>query len=256
MQIQLLRNALLKLTYAGRTLLIDPDLGAKHSRPSFTGRSQNPMVDLPEPIESILAGVDQVIVSHLHADHFDAVAKERIPKELPVLCQPGDEETIRAAGFTNVTPLEHFLRLGPIVITRQPAQHGTGAVVEKMGKVMGLTFEAPGEPTLYWCGDSVLYPPLRDAVAATAPEVIVSHSCGAKWDDTLIVMDAEQTLELCETHPAAVVIATHMEALDHATVSRAALRQAAQAHGIGEDRLRIPADGETIEIRCPAPAGA
>jgi L-ascorbate metabolism protein UlaG (beta-lactamase superfamily) len=256
MQLQLLRNALLKLTYAGRTLLIDPDFGPKHSRPSFTGRSQNPMVDLPEPIESILAGVDQVIVSHLHADHFDAVAKERIPKELPLLCQPGDEETIRTAGFSNVTPLEHFLRLGPIVITRRPAQHGTGAVVEKMGQVMGMTFEAPGEPTLYWCGDSVLYPPLRDAVAATTPEVIVTHSCGAKWDDTLIVMDAEQTLELCEAHPGAVVIATHMEALDHATVSRAALRQAGQARGIGEDRLRIPADGETIEIRCPAPAGA
>lgn len=256
MQLQLLRNALLKLTYAGRTLLIDPDLGSKHSRPSFTGRSQNPMVALPEPIESILAGVEQVIVSHLHADHFDAVAKERIPKELPLLCQPGDEAAIRQAGFVNVTPLEHFLRLGPIVITRQPAQHGTGAVVEKMGPVMGLVFEAPGEATLYWCGDSVLYPPLRDAVATTAPDVIVTHSCGAQWDDTLIVMDAEQTLELCEAHPDAVVIATHMEALDHATVDRATLRRAAEARGIGAKRLRIPADGETIAISCPAPAGS
>lgn len=254
MQLQLLRNALLKLSYAGRTLLIDPDLGPRHSRPSFTGRSPNPMVELPEPIESILAGVDLLIVSHLHADHFDEVAKDRIPKELPLLCQPGDEEAIGKAGFANVTPLDHFLRLGSIVIKRQPAQHGTGAVVEKMGHVMGLSLEAPGEPTLYWCGDSVLYPPLRDAAATTAPDVIITHSCGARWDDTLIVMDAQQTLELCGAHPQATVIATHMEALDHATVSREELRRVADAAGIGRDRLLIPADGETIEIRARATA--
>lgn len=251
MQLQLLRNALLKLAYGGRTFLIDPDLGPKHSRRSFTGRSQNPMVELPEPIETILAGIDQIIVSHLHADHFDETAKARLPKDLPLACQPGDEETIAAAGFESVTPLQNFLRLGSIVLNRHPAQHGTGAVVEKMGQVMGFSLEAPGEPVLYWCGDSVLYPPLLDAVAATKPDVIVTHSCGALWDDTLIVMDAEQTLDLCEAAPGATVIATHMEALDHATISRAALRAAAEARGIGPDRLLIPADGETIELKLP-----
>lgn len=252
MQLQLLRNALLKLTYDGRTYLIDPDLGPKHGRRSIAGRSQNPMVDLPEPIEAILAGVDQVIVSHLHADHFDEVGKARVPKQLPLICQPGDEETIAAAGFQSVTPLQNFLRLGSTVLTRHPAQHGTGAVVETMGRVMGFSLEAPSEPTFYWCGDSVFYPPLLDAVSATQPDVIVSHSCGALWDGTLIVMDAEQTLDLCEATPGATVIATHMEALDHATVSRTALREAAEARGIGPDRLLIPADGEAIEIKLPA----
>lgn len=252
MQLKLLRNALLKLAYGGRAFLIDPDLGAKHSRRSFTGRSQNPMVELPEPIETILDGVDQVIVSHLHADHFDEVAKARLPKDLPLICQPGDEEAIAAAGFQAVTALENFLRVGSTVIKRHPAQHGTGAVVELMGRVMGFSLEAPGEPTLYWCGDSVLYPPLLEAVSATKPDVIVTHSCGAMWDGTLIVMDAEQTLDLCEAAPGATVIATHMEALDHATISRAALREAAERRGIGPDRLLIPADGETIELRLPA----
>ena len=43
-------------------------------------------------------------------------------------------------------------------LAAQPAQHGTGAVVDKMGPVMGFSLEAPGEPAFYWCGDSVLYP--------------------------------------------------------------------------------------------------
>ena len=99
MQLQLLRNATLKLRYADRTILVDPDFGHLHSRRSFTGRSANPMVALPLPIEDILAGVDLVIVSHLHADHFDEVAKASLPKDLPVICRPGDEEAIAEAGF-------------------------------------------------------------------------------------------------------------------------------------------------------------
>jgi L-ascorbate metabolism protein UlaG (beta-lactamase superfamily) len=254
MQLQLLRNATLKLRYGDKTILVDPDFGHLHSRRSFTGRSANPMVALPLPIEDILAGVDLVIVSHLHADHFDEVAKASLPKDLPVICRPGDEEAIAAGGFRNVTPLDCYLRLGSIILKYHPAQHGTGAVLEKMGPVMGFSLEAPGEPAFYWCGDSVLYPPLREAISATDPDVIVTHSCGALWDGTLIVMDAPQTLELCEAAPRATVIATHMEALDHATVGREALRQAADAQGIAADRLLIPRDGETISLAMPVHA--
>ena len=254
MKLKLIRNATLRLDYAGRTILIDPDLGAPASRRSFTGRAQNPMVPLPEPIEAILAGVDVVIVSHLHADHFDETAKQVLPKGLPVICQPGQEQVLAEAGFRDVTPLDCFLRLGPIVLKRHPAQHGTGTVATTMGPVMGLGFEAPGEPTLYWCGDSVLYPPLREAIAVTQPDVIVSHSGGALWDGTPIIMDAAQTIALAQAFPEATVIATHMEALDHCTVSRKALRDAAEASGIGAARLRIPADGEALEIRAAVPA--
>ncbi len=42
-----------------------------------------------------------------------------------------------------------------------------------------------------------------------------------------------------------------MEALDHATVSRADLRAYARANGISSDQLLIPADGETIELAQP-----
>ena len=114
--------------------------------------------------------------------------------------------------------------------------------------------EAPGEPWVYWCGDSVLYPPLQEAVAKAEPDVIITHSCGALWDGTLIVMDAQQTLDLAEQAPQATIVAVHMEALDHASVGRQALREAAEARGIGRERLLIPADGETIELKASAHA--
>ena len=44
------------------------------------------------------------------------------------------------------------------------------------------------------------------------------------------------------------MIATHMEALDHATVSRQGLRRAADGAGIAATQLLIPADGETLHL--------
>lgn len=246
MKLRLFRNATLKLDYAGHTVLIDPYLAPKHSLPSFTGRSPNPMVDLPAPIEEILAGVELVVVSHLHTDHFDGVAKDRVPKHLPLICQPGDESAILEAGFTDVRPLLDVLDWRGLVFTRREGSHGLGPVVEKMGPVMGFTLAAQDEPKIYWAGDTVLYPPVVQTIAETSPDIIVTHSCGAKWDGDLIVMDAEQTTATAELAREATVVAVHMEALDHATITRADLRQAADARKIATRRLLIPNDGETL----------
>lgn len=251
MKLQLIRNATLKLDYSGRTVLVDPYLAPKHSLPSFTGRSPNPMVELPAGIEDILDGVELVIVSHLHDDHFDSVAMQRVPKHLPLFCQPGDEATIREAGFTNVTPLTGSATWEGLTLTRREGSHGLGPVVELMGSVMGFSLEAAGEPSIYWAGDTVLYPPVAAVIGDTKPDIIITHSCGARWDGDLIVMDALETVAVCEAAPDAIVIATHMEALDHATITRQDLRHAAMEQGIAPSRLMIPADGETVILGGP-----
>jgi hypothetical protein len=70
------------------------------------------------------------------------------------------------------------------------------------------------------------------------------------WGDhVLIVMDAAQTVAVCRAAPNSTVIATHMEALDHATVTRAALRAYAEAHGVRPKKLLIPLDSERIVIQ-------
>ncbi|WP_394891712.1 hypothetical protein ACG873_10845 [Mesorhizobium sp. AaZ16] len=80
----------------------------------------------------------------------------------------------------------------------------------------------------------------------------MTHSCGALWDDTLIVMDAEQTVATAKAAPRATVIATHMEALDHSTVGRDALRAHAASHGLSPERLLVPADGELLTLPAAA----
>lgn len=256
MKLQLIRNATLLVDYGGHHLLIDPYFAPKQSRPSYMGKGDraNPTAELPLTPEQILEGVELVIVSHLHSDHFDPVAQEHLPKHLPLLCQPGNETTIREKGFLDVSVVEDYLNWKGIHITRTDGHHGTGEVETMMGKVSGFVFQAKGEPTLYWAGDTILCDEVRTAMARFHPDVVVIHSCGATWADSngvrsLIVMDDAQTVAACKYAAEAVVIAAHMEALDHSTVSRAALREAADRAGVDGEWLRIPADGEQIDIR-------
>jgi hypothetical protein len=96
-------------------------------------------------------------------------------------------------------------------------------------------------------GDTIWCEAVADVIRRTQPHIIITHSCGAMWGDrVLIVMDAAQTLAVQRAAPNSIIVATHMDSLDHATVTRDALRQYAEAQGLGPEKLLIPSDGERI----------
>ena len=248
MELQLIRNATLKLNYGGKVFLIDPYLCEKYSQPPFAGISNNPTIDLPLSIDDILNGVNVVLVSHLHPDHFDEKAENVIPKSQQIICQPDDLETISNKGFTNVQALETKLTFDDVTITRTIGQHGNGDRLLMMGNVSGYIFRHKNEPTLYWMGDTIWYKGVQNIIKKTQPDVIVTHSCGAVWieGEEPVIMDEKQTIAVCEFAPYAKVVATHMEALDLATVGRTHLRKYANQKGVSASQLLIPVDGEEI----------
>ena len=250
MELRLIRNATLRLNYAGLQILIDPFLAEKGSLPSFAGRAPNPMTPLPCTPEEIIAGAELLLVSHLHGDHFDGVAQQMLPKAIDLICRPGHEDKIREKGFTAVAPLEDVAKRGAVTITRTMGRHGTSeAVLNQMGEVCGFILQADGEPTIYWAGDTVWYEAIEQIISQYQPDIIITHSCGAVWGDKeFIVMDDKQTLQVCKAAPNATVVAVHMEALDHATVDRARLRATAAAAGVSGSRLLIPADGAVVGL--------
>ncbi len=77
MLLRLIRNATLLIDFASSRLLIDPMLnpaGAVDPVSNTANPRRNPLVELPVPAEEVLADVDVVLVTHLHNDHFDAMA--------------------------------------------------------------------------------------------------------------------------------------------------------------------------------------
>ena len=249
MKLQLIRSATLRITYGNHCFLIDPYFAEKFSRPSFAGKSNNPLVDLPFSPTEIISGVEMVLVSHLHSDHFDPAAQEILSKEIPLLCQSEDESDIRKIGFRYVCPINEKYDWNGIHVHRIPGKHGTGVVLEEMGIVSGFLLEANEEPSIYWTGDTILCDEVREVIIRKKPKVVITHSCGAEWGSHVkIVMDEIQTIEVCKMAPQSIVIATHMEAVDHATVSRNSLREYARRNGIKDEQLIIPTDGETVSF--------
>ncbi len=247
MQIQLIRSATLRFNYAQRTFIIDPYLAAKHTRPSFTGASPNPLVDLPCPPLEVIANIEMALISHLHSDHFDPAAQDLLPKDTPILCQEEDRIKIEAKGFHNVSPVKDSVNWQGITITRTPCQHGSGDVLKEMGNASGFVFHSENEPTVYWTGDTIWYEAVADVIRQTQPDIIITHSCGAMWGDhILIVMDATQTLAVHRAAPNSIIVATHMDSLDHATITRADLRKFTEANDLGSEKLLIPLDGEKL----------
>ncbi len=60
-------------------------------------------------------------------------------------------------------------------------------------------------------------------------------------------MGTEDTLRAQQAAPNATIIAVHMDAVNHMTLSRDELADYVQAEGI-EDHVVIPADGEVISF--------
>lgn len=250
MQLQLIRSATLRLEYAGHRFLIDPAFSPKHTRPSYAGKSPNPLVDLPMAPAEVLMGMERLFLSHLHSDHFDPAAEAQVSKSMPVFCQPCDREALLSKGFRDVAAIEDTTTWDGIAIRRIDCQHGSGDVLADMGTASGFVFRAEGEPTVYWAGDTIWFETVEETLRRERPDVVVVHAAGAVWGKgTLIVMDAEQVLQVCRAVPQATVVATHLESYDHGTVTRASLRAHTEREGVPAARLLIPVDGETLSLQ-------
>ncbi len=247
MQITLIRNATMKIKYNGKTILTDPMLSSKGVIRSFAGIAPNPIVELPMSIEEITDGIDFLLVSHTHPDHFDDKAGEVLNKTLPIYCQSEDEIFLKNEGFVKVIPIHQQVLVEGIEIIRTAGLHGKGPILEMMGTVSGFVLKAQGEPIVYWVGDSILCDEVRDVLKTHQPEVIITHSGGAIIPVfEAILMDAEETIEMLGLCPEEKVVAIHMDSLDHCLVTREILRNEARAQSIDESRLLIPENAETI----------
>jgi L-ascorbate metabolism protein UlaG (beta-lactamase superfamily) len=251
MHLRLIRHATLRLEVAGRRLLVDPMLDPAGARPPVENTDndrRNPLVELPEPPEVVVEGVDAVLVTHLHQDHFDATAAQLLPKDLPLLCQPEDVERLRAHGFSDLRPIADALELDGLTVTRTPARHGTGAVAEAMAPVSGYLIRDAAGRTVYIAGDTVLYEDVERVIDEHRPDVIVVNASGARLTGSdPIVMENRDVVAVARRAPDARVVAVHLDAISHCIQTRADLHQCLHDEGLTE-RVTVPEDGAAVPV--------
>lgn len=254
-----IRNATAIIAYAGKRILVDPMFADRAALPGLPLAAdptlRNPTVSLPCPIETLL-DVDAILATHLHYDHFDGEAVRRLPKHLPLFCaDEADACELRANGFTDVRPLssEPALEWQGLSLHRTPALHGRGpwmpdlyARLNVRYAACGILFRAPGEPTFYLAGDTVWFDGVARVLHDFHPDVIALNACCARLTcGGPIIMGTDDVWQVAMAAPWATLVATHMEAVSHATLTRRTLHAFAEDNAFAE-RLLIPADGETL----------
>lgn len=250
MKIQQIRNATLKIKYSDQTILLDPwlqDKGTGFSadvvRAEMAG-VHSPMNDLPMTPGEVLAGVDLCLVTHIHPDHFTL---DYLPKTMKIVVQ--NREDLREAetmGFENVVCFEgDTLRLGSVTVTKVPAVHGDNEeTVEMMGRGSGYVLRGEGR-RLYIAGDTVYCSTVEQALEKYQPEVIALNCCEATMPVGRLIMNLSDVEAVCNKAPKALVIATHLDSVNHALLTSDDVRDFARTHGLAQ--ICVPENGEFIE---------
>ncbi|MEU4566088.1 MBL fold metallo-hydrolase [Micromonospora sp. NPDC023956] len=229
------------LDIGGFTLLTDPNFLHRGQR-AYLGhglwskRRTDPALGIAQ-----LPTLDAVVLSHLHGDHFDRVARRELDRRLPIITTPEAERRLRRWGFRAADGLptwasRELTRDGATLrLTAVPGRHGPGLLdrllPDVMGTVIDLERDGRREFRLYVTGDT-LHRPVLAEIPARFPgiDAMLIHLGGTRIAGILLTMDAKQGADTVELIRPALTVPIHY---DDYGVFRSPLR-----HFLAEARRR------------------
>jgi len=207
--------------YAGITVLTDPNFLHRGQR-AYLGkglwsrRLTEPALDIDQ-----LPPLDLLVLSHLHGDHFDRVARRGLARDVPVVTTPAAARRLSRWGFF-CRPLATweswtlYKNDATLRVTALPGRHAPGPLRKAFPPVMGslLEFSGGGVPPLrlYLSGDTLVHDDLRQ-VAVRHPDLDVGvlHLGGTRVLGLLLTMDGKQGVDLLEMIRPPVAVPIHYD---------------------------------------------
>jgi L-ascorbate metabolism protein UlaG (beta-lactamase superfamily) len=255
-------TATVVLRYAGFTILTDPNFlhQGDHVHLGYGLRAQrrtNPAMEIEE-----LPPLDLVVLSHMHEDHFDRVAAEKLNKQVPIVSTPHAVKSLREKGFAQLQGLEPWESLmvrkgeSALKVTAMPGRHGPGLLAAALPPVMGsmLEFQQQGQTRfcLYITGDTLVIEQLKE-IPKRYPNIDIAllHLGGTKVFGVLLTMDAKQGVEALQIVASKLAIPIHYN--DY-TVFKSPLEDfvaAVEAAGL-ESKVRYLNHGDTYTFEVAA----
>jgi L-ascorbate metabolism protein UlaG (beta-lactamase superfamily) len=182
----------------------------------WTRRLTDPALTMEE-----LPRTDAVVLSHLHGDHFDRVARAGLDRSAPVITTPHASRRLDRWGF-EVAPLEtwdrHELRQGDETLSVEslPAIHARGLMGRLLPPVMGSLLEhAVGGSVrrrVFLSGDTLTGQHINEIHERhPAIDVAVVHLGGTRVLFHTVTMDAEQGVDFVRRSDPRLVIPVHYD---------------------------------------------
>ncbi|HET7684757.1 MAG TPA: MBL fold metallo-hydrolase [Marmoricola sp.] len=240
------------------TLLTDPNFLHRGQR-AYLGKGLfSKRLTEPSLQPADLPSYDAVLLSHLHGDHFDRIARRELDRQPPVITTPEAADRLRSWGFSQAQGMQTWESTtfssgqSSLRITSTPGQHAPGLAQPLLPPVMGsvLELQQPGEPSfrVYVTGDTLYRDWLREVTERHGRlDAMVIHLGGTRAFGILVTMDADQGGDLVQLLEPAVTVPVHH---DDYTVFRSPLsdfRAAWQRRGLPGE-LRVVHRGETIPL--------
>jgi len=210
------------LRLGGFTVLTDPNFLHRGQRAYLGYGLTSKRLTEPALQPHELPPLDAVLLSHLHGDHFDRVARRTLPRDLPVLTTRQAARRLGHWGFTSCAGLRTWdsqtLVQGDerLRITAVPGVHGPGVVDRLLPEVMGSVVELERDGAvalrLYVTGDTLYRDQLRQ-VRERFPQidVMVVHLGGTRILGVLLTMDGRQGADLVQLVRPATTVPVHYD---------------------------------------------
>lgn len=240
------------------TLLTDPNFlhRGQYAHLGYgivTRRRSEPALGVDE-----LPDLDAVVLSHLHGDHFDRVARRGLDRDLPILTTQAAARRLSRWGFGEAVGMstwgtQEIDRDGwRLRVTSVPGVHGPGLLRHLLPPVMGAVLELSrdGEHRLrvYISGDTLVRPWLTEVVHRMGPlDAAVLHLGGTRIAGFTVTMTANDGARLGTMLRPRTAVPVHMDdyGVFHTTPVEAA--NAWRATGAPGD-LRLVDRGGTVSL--------
>ena len=220
-QLHFIGTATTVITLGSFTLLTDPNFLHRGQR-AYLGYGLNSKRLTDPALEpEQLPRLDAVVLSHLHGDHFDRVAKARLDRSAPVLSTPHAVRRLDRWGFATQALdkwEQHVLAKDgeELAVTALPAVHARGLLGKLLPPVMGSMLEhsVGGRVVrrVYISGDTLTGAHL-DEVRERYPDIdaAVVHLGGTRVLLRTVTMDGRMGVEFVERSRPKVVVPVHYD---------------------------------------------
>ncbi|MDQ6694429.1 MAG: MBL fold metallo-hydrolase, partial [Chloroflexota bacterium] len=216
-----------------------------------------------------LPPLDLVVLSHMHEDHFDRVAEQKLDKSVPIITTEHAAASLKKSGFRSPIALSTWgsiaITKGDVTlrITSMPGRHGPGPLTAALPPVMGSMLEwirlGSTEPLfkLYITGDTLMFSDLK-RIPELFPNIdlVLLHLGGTRVMGLMLTMDDKQGVQMLKLVRPKMAIPVHFN--DY-TVFKSPLRdfvRAVKEAGLqGKVRYLKHGDIHHFQVAHTAPVG-